>query len=199
MEWVVQRYSKFLWEIQGWYTKYMQNPFLIFVDGPMGAGKTTTTKQLNTELPYTARIAFPEIKRLIPSYRESEKTIPIIKDVMSAMIDKYLEHDVSVIVEQIAKQDGIERIKQIADKYDARFLAYRLNASKEIRWERVKERTRQMMDVEQLPESKIEELKEYFEPNDRFYEENPSHISVRIDSQVNEPTDITKIIKADLR
>jgi predicted AAA+ superfamily ATPase len=51
----------------------MQKPFLIFVDGPMGSGKTTTTKLLNTELPDTARIAFPDIKRLIPNYSENEK------------------------------------------------------------------------------------------------------------------------------
>ena len=112
----------------------MIKTFIIFVDGPMGSGKTTTSKLLNSELPDTARIAFPDIKRLIPNYKENEKTIPIIKDVMVAMIDKYLEHGVSVVVEQITKQEGIEKLKQIADKHEATFLAYRMSAPKDVRW-----------------------------------------------------------------
>jgi len=173
----------------------MIKPFLIFVDGPMGSGKTTTTKLLNTELPNTARIAFPDIKRLIPNYKENEKTIPVIKDVMAVMIDKYLEHGVSVVVEQITKQEGIEKLKQIADKYEANFFAYRMSASKEERWKRVKERTRQMMEVEQLPESKVEELRGYFEINNNFYEENPSDLSVEISTSVHRPEEVTEIIK----
>jgi type IV secretory pathway ATPase VirB11/archaellum biosynthesis ATPase len=51
--------------------------FLILVDGPMGSEKTSTTKLINTELPETARIAFPDMKRLVPSYKENENTIPV--------------------------------------------------------------------------------------------------------------------------
>ncbi len=176
----------------------MKQPFLVFVDGPMGSGKTTTTKLLNSEIPDTARIAFPDIKRLIPNYGENAKTIPIIKDVMSVMIDKYLEHGVSVVVEQITRQDGIQSLKDIADKHGARFFAYRMSAPKDVRFERVKERTRQMMGVEILPESKVEELRGFFEPNDRFYEDNPSDLSVEIDTSVNNPEEIIKIIKNNL-
>ncbi len=176
----------------------MKQTFLIFVDGPMGSGKTTTTKLLNTELPDTARVAFPDIKRLIPNYGENAKTISVIKDVMSVMIDKYLEHGVSVIVEQITKQEGITKLKLIAEKHGADFFAYRMSAPKDIRWERVKERTRQMMEVETLPESKVEELRGYFEPNNEFYEENPSDLSVQIDSFANSSDSVVEIIKKNI-
>jgi predicted kinase len=176
----------------------MKQPFLIFVDGPMGSGKTTTTKLLNTQLPDTARIAFPDIKRLIPNYRENEKTIPVIKDVMKVMIDKYLEHGVSVVVEQITKQEGIEALHTIAEKQHARFYAYRMSAPKDVRWERVKERTREMMDLESLPASKIDELRGYFEPNNKFYEENPSDLSISIDTRANNPAEVAELIIGNL-
>jgi predicted ABC-type ATPase len=175
----------------------MTQSFLVFVDGPMGSGKTTTTKLLNSELPNTARIAFPDIKRLIPNYGENAKTIPIIKEVMAVMIDKYLEHGVSVIVEQITKKEGIQLLKDIADKHQAKFFAYRMNAPKDVRWERVKERTRLMMEVEKLPESKVEELRGYFDPNNEFYESNPSDLSVQIDSFTNNPELVVEIIKKE--
>jgi predicted kinase len=176
----------------------MQQPFLIFVDGPMGSGKTTTTKLLNTQLPDTARIAFPDIKRLIPNYTENAKTIPVIKEVMKVMIDKYLEHGVSVVVEQITKQEGIKLLKEIAEKHDARFFAYRMCSPKDVRWERVKERTREMMGVEKLPESKADELSGYFEPNNKFYEENLSELSIQIDTHNNSPEEVVEIVKNNL-
>lgn len=176
----------------------MKQTFFIFVDGPMGSGKTTITKLLNSELSDTARIAFPDIKRLIPNYKENEKTIPVIKEVMKVMIDKYLELGVSVVVEQITKQDGIKKLKEIAEKHNATFLAYRMSAPKDVRWQRVQERTRQMMEMEKLPESKIEELHGYFEPNHAFYQENPSDMSIQIDTSVNNPEEVIELIKSNL-
>src|ERR1035437_7202222 len=146
----------------------INTPFLILVDGPMGSGKTTTTKLLSEKLPGAARVALPDIKRLVPNYRENEKTLEVIREIMKVMVDKYLELGVSVIVEVITKADSIESFRSIALKHNASFFAYRLSAPKEIRMERVCERTKEMMGVEELPPAKITELKGYFEPNDQF-------------------------------
>lgn len=88
----------------------------MFVDGPMGSGKTTTTKLLNEKLPDAARIALPDIKRLIPNYKENERSLSVIREVMKVMIDKYLELGVSVIVEQITRAEGVELLKNTAAK-----------------------------------------------------------------------------------
>lgn len=48
---------------------------------------------------------------------------------------------------------------------------------------RVIERTRLMMTVPELPQSKITELEGYFEPNDKFYADNPSSLVSVIDTQ----------------
>ncbi len=151
----------------------MTTPFLIFIDGPMGSGKTTTTKLLNQKLPDTARVAMPDIKRLVPNYKENPNTLVVLKDVMGAMIDKYLEHGVSVVVELVTKADGIEMLRQLTEKHKAKFYGYRLTATRDTRLARVHERTKAIMEITELPESKIDELSGYFEPNDQFYIDNP--------------------------
>lgn len=172
----------------------MTTPFLIFIDGPMGSGKTTTTKLLNQKLPDTARIAMPDIKRFIPNYKENKDTLVVLREVMVAMIDKYLEHGVSVIVELVTKNEGVEILKRIADKHSARFYAYRLTADRDIRFDRVNKRTKEMMNVEDLSESKIEELLNYFEPNDQFYLDNQSKVVELIDTQNMDPEQVTEYI-----
>lgn len=79
----------------------MNRPFLILIDGPMGSGKTNTSKLLNEKMPDTARVALPDINRLIPNYGENQHTLHVIREVMKVMVDKYLEHGVSVVIEQM--------------------------------------------------------------------------------------------------
>lgn len=148
----------------------------------MGSGKTTTSKSLNQKLPDTARVALPDVKRLVPNFREDPKTLNTIREVMRAMIETYIKNDVSVVVEQITKADGAQLLKEIAERNEATFYGYRLTAPKEIRWNRVLERTKGMMEVTELPQSKIDELARYFEPNHQFYIDNPIEISEMIDT-----------------
>lgn len=168
--------------------------FLILVDGPMGSGKTTTTKLLSEKLPDAARIAFPDIKRLVPNYKENEKTLPVIREVMRVMIDKYLEFGVSVIVEHITKAEGVQILKDLAEQREAKFMAYRLSAPKDVRMIRVCERARQMMNVPELPESKVAELTGYFESNDQFYTSNPSDLISIINTEELNPDQVAETI-----
>lgn len=118
---------------------------------------------------------------------------------MRAMVDKYLEHGVSVIVEQITKAEGIEALRGIAEKHGARFYAYRLGAPKDTRLKRIHERTKEMMGVTELPQSKIEELAGYFEPNDQFYLDNPVDTAESIDTQELTAEQVTETIISKLR
>jgi len=138
----------------------------------MGSGKTTTSKLLNEKMPDTARVALPDIKRLIPNYGENEHTLHVIREVMKAMVDKYLEHGVSVVLEQISKAEGAEMLLEIATKHNANFYPYRLTAPKDLRWERVQERTKGMIGADVQLAEKIETMKGYFEPNHQFYIDN---------------------------
>lgn len=176
----------------------MKIPFLILIDGPMGSGKTTTSKLLNQKLPDTARVALPDIKRLVPNFREDPETLRTIREVMFVMIDTYLENGVSVIVEQITKSEGANLLKETTEKHGGTFYSYRLSANKELRWNRVKERTRQMMEIDILPQSKIDELLGYFEPNDQFYMQNPIEMSQTIVTDQLGPEQVTDLIISKL-
>lgn len=176
----------------------MKTPFLIFIDGPMGSGKTTTTKLLNQKLPDTARIAMPDVKRLVPNYKENPNHLVVIRAVMAAMIDTYLANGVSVIVEQVATAEGLEKLKDITEKRDAKFFAYRLSAPKDTRKVRVDERTKVDMGVTELPQDKVEQLAGYFEPNDQFYIDNPTNLSEPIDTGKMNPDEVTNFIISKL-
>ena len=177
----------------------MTSPFLVIIDGPMGSGKTTTTKLLNQMLPNSARIALPDIKRLVPNYKETEGTLSIVREVMKVMVDKYLEFGVSVVVECISKSEGVGAFKTIAKNRNATFRAYRLTAPKDKRWSRVLERTREMMDVSELPLEKIAELEGYFEPNHQFYVDNPIPNAELIDTDQLSAAEVTEIIIGKLK
>ena len=172
----------------------MTTPFLILIDGPMGSGKTTTSKLLSQKLPDAARVALPDIKRLIPNNTESEKDLTITRAVIHTMINTYLEHGVSVIVEQITKKDGVEALRETAVKHGAQFYGYRLTAPEHIRFERVKDRTKEMMGVAELSQSKIDELLGYFEPNKKFYTDNPIDTIEAIDTENLDPQQVVEII-----
>lgn len=172
----------------------MTSLFLILIDGPMGSGKTTTSKLLNQKLPDTARIALPDIKRFIPNYKENEETLSVIREVMRVMIDKYLELGVSVVVEKITKVEGARLLHDIADKYGAKFYAFRLSAPRELRLRRVQDRTKEMMGVTELPESKIHELNGYFEPNELFYLDNHLDTAETIETGDRSPEQVVELI-----
>ncbi len=176
----------------------MNTPFLILVDGPMGSGKTTTSKLLNQKLPDIARVAMPDIKRLVPNYRENEKTLFVVKDVMKSMIDTYLTHGVSVVVEQVSNKENIEDLEKIAKKHGAHFHAYRLTAPKEKRLKRVHERTKEMLGGGELLQSKIDELTGYFEPNHQFYIDNPFDRAEIINTEGLSPEQVAEIIISKL-
>ena len=160
----------------------------------MGSGKTTTTKLLNQKLPDTARVAMPDIKRLVPNYKENLNTLIVLKEVMGAMIDKYLEHGVSVIVELVTNADGIEMLRQIAEKHNAKFYGYRLSASEDKRRTRVYGRTKEVMNVVELSQSKIDELENYISNNNQFYLDNPADSIESIDTTEINPEQVVEVI-----
>lgn len=157
-------------------------PYIIHVDGPMGSGKTSTTKLLNQKLPNAARVARADIKRLIPNYRENEEFHSLTRSVMHAMIDKYLEYGVGVIVELMSDAEGAEDLKGLAQKYGASYHAFRLTAPADLRLARVHARTREMMAINELPQSIIDVLVWNFELDEKFFSDNPLDVAETIDT-----------------
>ncbi len=173
--------------------------FIVLIDGPMGSGKTTTSKALNAKLEGTARISLADVKRFISGYEKSESYTKISQEVIKVMTEKYLELGISVVVECIMKAEGVESFAQIAKKYNAHCFAYKLTAPESLLFDRVKERTRLMMDVAELPSEKITELEGLFEPNYKFHMENPCSAAKTVDSENFNTDQIIEMISSDIR
>jgi len=172
--------------------------FLIFIDGAMGSGKTTTSKLLVEKLQGTARIALADVKRFIPGYGSDQRFSQVSQDVIKRMTDEYLSQGISVIVECIAKDNGVVEYQNIANTYNAKFLGYKLSTSKEVLIDRIQERTREMMRVDVLPQNKVNELDELFQPNYLFHQEHGNKHTIKVDTETFNPEEVVNKIVEDL-
>lgn len=115
-------------------------PFLILLDGPMGAGKTTIAKILHGKMKRTAHLGLDRIKWFISDFKRVPKDNEIVRNVILAMAKEYLRQGIGVILEQGMKKELVEKLKRMARAQGARCLVYQLDAPKPLLFERVKRR-----------------------------------------------------------
>ena len=147
-------------------------PFILILDGPMGSGKTTASKILNEKLEGTARVALADVKRFISGFEKDHAYNKISQEVIIVMTEEYIKRGISVIVEWAMRKERAETLKAIADKYNARFFMYQLDAPKELLIQRVKDRTKLMLNKPELSEKNLENIHENFETNYAFHVEH---------------------------
>ena len=173
----------------------MTSKFIILLHGPMGSGKTTTSKLLHESIVPSARVALPDVRRLVSgNHREHGE---ITRQVMLDMASSYLRAGVPVVIETVCGEEYIKRCATLANEHDCQFHAYYISADENIRWQRVCERTRQMMEVEQLPDSKIEELKPIFADNKSFYDKQSGDLGEVLDTSGLSIEAVVERIKGD--
>lgn len=142
----------------------LDNPTLIIIYGPPGAGKTTLADFLHGELSHTAHIGIDHIKRFISEFREIPTHQEVSTRIINVMADEYLNNNINVIVEQGIDTTGIKELEKIANKHNANFFVYRLEAPHEVLDERVRERTTKLGKPE-IPKDVIENLRNTFHEN----------------------------------
>ncbi len=146
----------------------------------MGSGKTTTSKLLNEVIIRSARVALPDIRRFVSgNHREHGE---ITRQVMLDMAHSYLQSNIPVIIETVCGEEYISKCAALADEHNCPLHTYYISADEDIRWQRVCERTRQMMNMELLPEDKIEELKPIFVENKAFYARQGENLGQILDT-----------------
>ncbi len=172
----------------------MKNKFVVLLHGPMGSGKTTVSKAINELIMSSARVALPDVRRFVSgNHLEGGE---LARKVMLAMTESYLQNEVSVVIDVVCKAEYIDECKQLAHKYGYIFLPYYIFADSEVRWSRVCARTVEMMGVEELPESKIEELRPIFAHNQDFYDALTGELGEHLDSTAMSVDEIITKIKS---
>jgi thymidylate kinase len=178
----------------------MNNPslFLIVIDGPMGSGKTTTARLLNSKLEGTARLERSEIKRFISNFDEEHHN-KVVQNVATVMVDEFLKNGVSVVVEWAMRSERVEAFQEIAKKYNARCFVYELDAPKDMLLKRVEERTRILLDKKELPAENKENVQRNFEKNYSFRIDHKYQGAIVIDSSKLDSEKIADRILMDLK
>jgi predicted kinase len=170
-----------------------QNPILIILDGPMGTGKTTTSKLLQDKLKGSARVGLDDIKKFCPDIQGKNS---LGFEVGQILTDIYLKKGINVITESAFKASHIEILIKIAKKHKAKVFIYELNAPKDILLERVIERTKRFIKEKKYPPKNKKEIRDHFEHNHDFHTQNKYIKSIVLNThKLNTNKILSKILK----
>lgn len=134
----------------------MKKPFLIIIDGSMGAGKTTVANLLHKTLKRTALISLDKLKRIVSFYEmDSKEHLQLASDLGVAMTNEYLKKEINVIVEKAFTREEYLKsfIKSIKNKPN--LYIYQIEVPLEIGLSRVKKREK--LKEKGIPRNRIKE------------------------------------------
>lgn len=173
--------------------------FIVVIDGPMGSGKTTLSKLLNKKLEGTARVPLDEIKKYISGTKKDHSFKKISQEMVMIMTEEYLKRGVSVIIEWAMKEVHVKDFIKIAKKNNAQCFIYQLNAPRELLVERVKERTKILLNKPKLEKKNIKNIEKHFEEHYDFHKKTKYDEAVIIDSEKLNPEQIVKLILKEIK
>ncbi len=172
----------------------MIKPRLILIDGPIGAGKSTTAKLLHKKLKRSALISLDRIKHLLSdhNYSHPNKDLQLASDVGTAMTKAYLKNNINVIVEKAFTRERFLKsfIKNLRGK--AKIFVYQIEAPIKIRTIRVKKRPLP-------PDSKLKPTKKKIKSNTKHYHLYKYKKAKVFDSTKLTPNKIVKEILKDIK
>lgn len=152
-----------------------------------GAGKTTTAKLLKEKLPRTAVLSMDAIKWSLSNFERGERDNAITRDVLFAMATVYIDHGISVIIDQPFKTvEEIERFEVLASENSIPCCKFQLKTEPEHALKRVMDRTAQKGG--DLPQARVER-------NISLYTSRTSNGFYEIDTTNKEPREVLEIIE----
>lgn len=117
---------------------------LIIIDGPMGAGKTTTADLLHLKLINSTVNGICRIKHCVSGFSDNKREYRIATDVILAMCQCYLNYGKSIIIEQCFRRKEImEPYLNLAEDNHLPIFIYELHAPRKILLARIKRRPKE--------------------------------------------------------
>ncbi len=165
--------------------------FVVVIFGPAGSGKSTLAETLKNELVDTAHVSSDHIKRYISEFKEKESHNTVSRNVTDAMVAEYLNNGINTVVEQGMTTEQVEKLKQIAESYDADFFVYKIEAPSDIRTARISER------AERINQPMMSQ--ETMNTLSKIYEENTYPATATFDSEKLTIQEIVAVILKDLK
>lgn len=165
--------------------------FLLIIDGPMGAGKTTVAKMLHPKLKRTSHIGLDRIKVFISDFKRNPSDNKISGNIVLAMTQEYLKQGINVLIEQGLRGEQIEVLKKIAKKHKADCFIYQLTAPRLLLQSRVLNRT-QILGKPKISKARIER-------NYKIHLENRYIHAVVFDSEKLNPKQIANQILKEVK
>ena len=141
----------------------MQKPFLIIIDGQMGAGKTTVAKLLHLKLDRTSLLIWDEIKWLVNGLENTPEDKNLITEIRFDIAKKMLLSGINVIVEGgFSKKERLNLYLELAKKQSLNLLGYYFSAPEEILLERALARPKPDTEKEKISKENIlENIRNY--------------------------------------
>ncbi|HPX94183.1 MAG TPA: ATP-binding protein [Candidatus Moranbacteria bacterium] len=134
----------------------MQKTFLMILDGPMGAGKSTVAKALHLQLDRTALLSWDDLKWMVNNLEDTAENKNLIVDIRLEMAKKFLSSGFNVIVEGgFSKKERLMPLLKLADELSAKCFKYFLTASEEILLKRALARPKPETEKEKISEENI--------------------------------------------
>ena len=169
----------------------MKKPFLIIIDGPMGAGKSTTANLLKEKMKEkTALISIDYLKKVVSQHKlDSLVHHKIAQKAAIELTNFYLKEGINVIVEKAFTIDKFLKsfIKSIKQKN--KMFVYQIEVPFDIGFSRVKERESQK--EKGIPRRKV---KEKFTRNHAHYKNGKYKGAKIFDSSKLTPKQVVNII-----
>ena len=123
----------------------MKKPFLLLIDGMTGAGKSTVANLLAEKIPRVAIVGMDRVKRFISDFKRGLRDNSIARDITIEMTKKYLDHNISVIVDQpIKEKSELKQYENIARKYSIPIYKVQLFTSPKLAFKRILDRQKKL-------------------------------------------------------
>ncbi len=116
--------------------------FLLIIDGPTGAGKSTAADIIHKEIPRTALLGMDRIKWSVSGFRRDRRNNEMINKVVLAMAREFLVGRVNVIVEQGFHEGGVEIYQQLGKELSVKTITVQLLAPRDVLLTRIDQRSK---------------------------------------------------------